>query len=101
MKVEGTEVLQLLIPNFNLKDILKPSFLEDINEKHDGTVRIVGLNIALSNKDKTSEKEKTELITLSHINPNYEKENKIVLDVRNPEKIDMMLEIIKKHQNEG
>ena len=94
MDMEGAEVLQLLIPNFNLKNIVSKSFLKDIQDKYDGNVKIVSLNIAIG-------EERSEIITLSHLTPHYEKENKLVLDTRNPENIDIMLKIIKKYQNEG
>lgn len=94
MKVEGADVLQLLIPDFNLKDIIKESFLEDIKQKYDGSVRIVGLNMVLGD-------DVAEIVTLTHLIPNYEKENRLILDTRNPDHIDMMIDIIKKYQTEG
>jgi hypothetical protein len=94
MKVGDAEVLQLLIPNFNLRNIIKESFLDDIGEKTDVNIRVVGLNIVLGD-------DSADVITLTHLIPDFEKENKIVLDTRNPEHIDLMKEIIEKHQNEG
>lgn len=94
MNVEGAEVLQLLVPNFNLKNVLKKSFLDDLKAKYDGDIRVVGLNMVLGD-------DSAEVITLTHLIPNYEKENKLVLDVRNPDHIDMMIDILKNYQNEG
>lgn len=92
--IEGAEVLQLLVPNFNLKDVVKESFLEDIQKKYDGNIRVVALSMVFG-------EDSAEVVTLTHLIPDYEKENKVVLDVRNPDHINMMMDIIKKYRNEG
>lgn len=96
--MEGAEVVQLLISNFNLKNIMKEPFLKDMEEKYGENIRIVSLNIIVGDKEKDI---KPEMIRVSHPTPQLEEENKLLLDVRNPENIDVMFEIIKKHQNEG
>jgi hypothetical protein len=98
MKIDDSEVLQLLIPNLNLKNIVKESFLKDLEEKYGENVKIISLNIIIGDKEGDI---KPEMIRVSHPSPILEEENKLLLDVKTPENIEMMFEIIKKHRNEG
>lgn len=93
MEIEGAKILQLLIPDFNLKDIIKEEFLEDLEAEYEGNVRVVGLNIVLGDSG--------DMATITHLLPEYEKENKIVVDVRNTEHLKILFDTIKKHSSEG
>lgn len=91
MELEGAEILQILIPDFNLKEILKESFVKDLEEKYDDA-RIIGVNIVVND---INDKELNEVITIKHPTPSNEEKNQLLLDVRTPENIHTMFEIIK------
>lgn len=88
MDINGDEVLQLLVSNFKLKDIIKEEFLEDITSQCDENVRVVGVNFVIGENS-------ADVVTLTHLIPDYEKNNKVVVDVRNPKHVDIMVNAIK------
>lgn len=91
MELEGAEVLQILISDFNLKEILKESFVKDLEEQYDN-IKIIGLNIVVND---IHDEKLNEVITIKHPTPSNEEKNQLLLDVRTPENIPTMFEIIK------
>ncbi len=83
------EIVQILLNDFNLKEIVDTNFLGLLQKELDNA-KIVTIGIAVG------EGEEGRIIALGHLKPDYEKDNKLIIDTRDPEDLKKIINVIKK-----
>jgi len=75
MGLQNEEILQILLNDFSIKDLLNPELISCL-EQELPNFNAVNLTITVSDDEVIDD-----IITFTHLNPDYVKENKAILDV--------------------
>ncbi|MDP1551437.1 MAG: hypothetical protein Q8M06_00290 [Methanobacteriaceae archaeon] len=91
MGLQNEEILQILLKNFNIKELLNPKLITCLEEELPN-FNAVNLTITVGD-DKAID----DIITFTHLNPEYVLENKTILDVNKGDTLNKIYAALKKY----
>lgn len=91
MSEKTIKPLQVLVEGFNLREIIKEDFLDDLQKQFDSEIKMVNLIFSVNDD------EKRRLIALSHVRIGDEEKNMLVVDAPTSDNLNRTIEAIKNY----